>query len=119
MAIATNLLRGAALSAISLVCATAYADPSPPPAEHSLVVHYQGFNLDQPRDVTRLYSRITVAADRVCGPRSLTGSHYKTADYQACFSEAVAQAVDSVDRPSLTAYYRQRWSGPRRAIAQR
>jgi UrcA family protein len=118
MAIAANLLRGAALSAISLVCAAAYADPSPLGA-HSLVVHYQGFNLERPRDVTRLYNRITVAADRVCGPRTLTGSYYKTADYQACFADAVAQAVDNVDQPSLTAYYRQRSPEPRRAIAQR
>jgi UrcA family protein len=118
MAIAAKLLRGAALSAISLVCTAAYADPAPV-ASHSSVVRYSGFNLDQPRDVARLYYRITVAADRVCGPRSLTGSYYKTADYEACYADAVAQAVGDVNQPSLTAYYRQRWPEPRKVVAQR
>jgi UrcA family protein len=118
MTIAAKLLRGAALSAISLACAAAYADP-PSVESHSSVVYYKGFNLNQPRDVARLYYRITSAADRVCGPRSLTGSYYKSADYQACYADAVAQAVGSVDHPMLTAYYRQRWPEPRKVIAQR
>ena len=117
MAIAAKLLRGAALSAISLVCAAAYADP-PPVESHSSIVHYRGFNLDRPRDVARLYYRITVAADRVCGPRSLTGSYYKRADYEACYADAVAQAVGDVDQPRLTAYYQQRWKELRKVIAQ-
>ena len=118
MAVAAKLLRGAALSAISLVCAVAFADP-PPVESHSSIVRYSGFNLDNPRDVARLYYRITAAADRVCGPRSLTGSYYKTADYDACYADAVAQAVADVDQPSLTAYYRQRWPEPRKVVAQR
>lgn len=117
MAIAAKLMSGIALTAVSLVGAAAYADPSPLETR-SLGVHYQGFNLDRPQDVARLYNRITVAADRVCGPRTLTGSHYKTADYEACYDDAVARAVGDVHQPSLTAYYRQRWPEPRSVIAQ-
>jgi UrcA family protein len=100
MAIAGKLLTGAAF--ISLACAGAYAD-----SPHGSVVHFKDLDLNRPHDVARLYNRITIAADRVCGPRSLTGSNYKTADYESCYADAVARAVAHVDQPSVTSYYRQ------------
>ena len=105
MAIAGKLLTGAAF--ISLACAGAYAD-----SPHSKIVHFRDLDLNRPHDVATLYNRITVAADRVCGPRSLTGSNYKTADYESCYADAVAQAVAHIDQASVTSYYRQRWAGP-------
>lgn len=120
MAIIGKLLTGAAVSVISLACAGAYAN-SPPVESHSSTVHFQDLNLNRQHDVAKLYNRITVAADRVCGPRSLTGSHYKTADYQSCYADAVAQAVAHVDRAAVTSYYRQRWAdpiSPKASIAQ-
>jgi UrcA family protein len=111
MAIIGKLLTGAALSVISLACAGAYAD-STPVETHSLTVHFQDLNLNRSRDVAKLYKRITVAADRACAPRSLTGSFYKTADYESCYTDAVAQAVARVDEPAVTKYYRERWVGP-------
>jgi UrcA family protein len=107
MAISGKLLGGVVVSVISLACAAAYAD-----SPRSSTVHYKDLNLDRPQDVARLYNRITVAADRVCGPRSLTGSHYKTADYESCYADAVAQAVAHVDHAAVTSYYRQRWADP-------
>jgi UrcA family protein len=119
MSIAGRLLTGAAVSVISLACTAAYAD-SPPAETHSSIVHFKDLNLNRPQDVARLYKRLTVAADRVCGPRSLTGSHYKTADYQSCYADAVAQAVAHVDHASVTSYYRQRAEpvSPKATIAQ-
>jgi UrcA family protein len=95
------------MSFTSLAGATAYADTSPVET-HSLVVHLAHLNLDRTQDVAKLYKRISVAADRVCGPSTLTGSFYKTADYESCYTDAVAQAIARIDQPSVTGYYRQR-----------
>jgi UrcA family protein len=113
MRITGKLLTGAAVSVISLACGAAYAD-SPPAVgfPHSSLVRYSDLNLNRPQDVARLYARITFAADKLCGPRSLTGSYYKWADYQSCYSDAIAQAVARVDQPSLSAYSRQRSPQP-------
>jgi UrcA family protein len=111
MAIAGKLLTGVAVSVISLAYAAAYAD-SPQIQTHASIVHFRDLNLNRPHDVARLYKRITVAADRVCGPRTLTGSNYTVADYESCYADAVAQAVAHVDNASFTGYYRQRWVEP-------
>ena len=108
---AGKLLIGTAVSFTSLAGATAYADTSPAET-HSLVVHFADLNLDRTQDVATLYKRISVAADRACGPSTLTGSFYKTADYESCYTDAVAQAVARIDQPSVTGYYRQRLAEP-------
>ena len=105
MAMAGKLLTGLAVSFISLAGANAYAD-----LPNSSTVHYKDLDLNRPHDVAKLYNRITLAADRVCGPRSLTGSHYKIADYESCYADAIAQAVAHVDQIAVTSYYRQRWA---------
>jgi UrcA family protein len=74
----------------------------------SLSVRYTDLDLDRPADVARLYQRIRLAAEDVCGPRLLTGSRVPEAGYQHCFADAVAQAVARVDRPALSAYHQQR-----------
>lgn len=118
MAIAQKLL-GAAL-VLSLACAAANADTTPGLASHSQVVRFTDLNLDRPRDVVRLYNRVTSAADRVCGSRSFAGSYNKTADYESCYSDTLARAVAHIDRPSVTSYFQQRspdWAS-RKLIAQ-
>ena len=113
MAIVENLLRGAAVSVIALVGAAAYADSPPAVAfQHSSVVRFEDLNLNRPRDVARLYNRIALVADKVCGPRSLSGSYSKSADYASCYADTLARAVAHVDQPSLTAYFQQRWTEP-------
>jgi UrcA family protein len=104
---AGKLLAAAAVSFISLACASAYAD-----SPHASIVHFNDLDLNRPHDVAKLYNRIAVAADRVCGPRSLTGSHYKIADYESCYADAISQAVAHIDQASVTSYYRQRWAEP-------
>jgi UrcA family protein len=90
--------------------------------QHSVTVRYQDLNLDRPVDVAKLYHRIALAADNLCGPRLLTGSRLPEAQYQRCFADAVAQAVARVDRPALNAYHQQQLAlAPRRdaTIARR
>jgi UrcA family protein len=103
----------AAASIVSLSCGAAYADsPSAVGFQHSSLVRYSDLNLNRQQDVARLYARITLAADKLCGPRSLIGSYSKRADYTSCYTDTVAQAVASVDQPSLSAYFRQRSPEP-------
>lgn len=119
MAIAHNLL-GAAVSVLSLACATAYADTPPPIGSHPELVRYDDLNLDQPRDVARLYDRVSSAADKVCGTRSFASHYKKIADYEICYKETVASAVSHINRPSVTSYFQQRsadWTS-RKLIAQ-
>jgi UrcA family protein len=125
MAIARKLL-GAAVSILSLACAAAYADPTSYAdttlliGSHSEVVRFNDLNLDRPRDLVRLFNRVSSAADRVCGPRSFAGFYNKTADYEICYSDTIARAVAHIDRPSVTAYFEQRSSNraSRKLVAQ-
>jgi UrcA family protein len=123
MATIKKFLRGSAVAVIAFAGTAAYAD-SPPAVgfQNSSVVRFEDLNLNRPRDVARLYNRIALVADKVCGPRSLSGSYSKSADYASCYADTLAQAVAHVDQPALTAYFRQRWSepvSPGATIAQR
>jgi UrcA family protein len=105
----TRTLIAAALAL--LICgaeAALFATAASAAEVHSLSVRYADLDLDRPADVARLYQRIRVAADNVCGPRVLSGSNLPLPDYQRCFADAVAQAVVRVDRPALSAYHQQR-----------
>jgi UrcA family protein len=113
MDIVKSFLQGAALSVIALGGPAAYADsPAAVGFQNSSVVRFGDLNLNRPRDVARLYNRIALVADKVCGPRSLSGSYSKSADYASCYADTLAQAVAHVDQPALTAYFRQRWNEP-------
>jgi UrcA family protein len=100
---------GAAVSVLSLAATAAQADTTLFGQSRSQAVAYKDLNLNQPRDVARLFDRISSAADRVCGPRSY-GGYPKSTVYQSCYSDAVARAVAHIDRPALTAYFQQRTS---------
>jgi UrcA family protein len=119
MAIAHKLL-GAAVSVLSLACTAAYADTTLRIGSPSQVVRFNDLNLEQPRDLARLFNRINSAADRVCGTRSFARYYNKTADYEICYSDAIARAVAHIDRPSVASYFQQRSSdrASRKLIAQ-
>jgi UrcA family protein len=105
MSITSKLLQGVSLSILSLACAAAYADAQ---FQDSSRVRYSDLNLQRQSDVAKLYDRIAVAADQVCGPRSLTGSYSKSSIYTNCYDDALAQAVARVNQAPLTLYYEQR-----------
>ena len=119
MAIAHKLL-GAAASVLSLACAAAYAGTPPLIGSPLELVRFNDLNLDQPRDVARLFNRVSSAAEKVCGTRSFAGHYNKLADYEICFKDTVASTVAHIDRPSVTAYFQQRSSewALRKLIAQ-
>jgi len=119
MAIAHNLL-GAAVSVLSLACAAAYADTAPLIGSQLELVRFNDLNLDQPRDVARLFNRVDSAADKVCGTRSFASHYNKIADYEICYKDTVASALAHIGRPSVTSYFQQRSSdlALRKLVAQ-
>jgi UrcA family protein len=102
---AGTVLGSIAATVLSIASSALYADSAPDGIRHSTRVHYADLNLNQPVGVAALYHRITRAANRVCGQRTLTGSNYPLPDYTRCYNKAIASAVARVDRPQLSAYY--------------
>jgi UrcA family protein len=119
MAIAHKLL-GAAVSALSLACAAAYADTPPLMGSPSQQVRFNDLNLDQPRDVSVLINRVSLAADKVCGTRSFASHYNKIAAYELCYKDTVASVIAHINRPSVTDYFQQHSSdwASRKLIAQ-
>ena len=110
MSFTSKLVAGAAASVMSLACASSFADAGAPiEFNHSTIVRYTDLDLSHSGDVARLYARISLAADKLCGPRSITGAYAKSAIYTSCYVDAIGQAVAYVNHPALTAYYLQRW----------
>jgi UrcA family protein len=118
--VTAHKLLGATVFVLALASAAAYADTRPPIAAHSQLVRFNDLDLGQPRDVARLFNRVSSAADRVCGPRSFAGLYNKTADYENCYSDTIARTIALIDRPSVTIYFQQRSSdwASRRLTAQ-
>ena len=112
MLVSRKFLRLTAGSLVSLATLTAYAGQTQPAQlQRSAIVHFSDLNLQSSKDVARLYQRIALSADQLCGPRTLTGAYMKSADYASCHSEAVSQAVASINSPLLTSYHRQHQTG--------
>ncbi|HTX24480.1 MAG TPA: UrcA family protein [Steroidobacteraceae bacterium] len=102
-----------AAGAISFAAAAVFAGTpaSLDVMQHHTTVHYTDLNLNRAQDVAELYSRIEMAVQQVCGPRTLTGSYTTAPGYERCARNAMAQAVGHVDSPALTALYREQMSG--------
>lgn len=119
----TQTLIAAALAVLlnAVVVVSLAGTPDASLNQRSLTVRYSDLSLDRPADVARLYHRIGVAADSVCGPREITGSHLELPSYRVCFDAAVANAVAAVASPALSAYYRTQLarSHPLETLAQR
>ena len=99
---ATRALAGiAALAASTLFAGTVQADTSFPV---NATVHATGLDLNQEADLRDLYSRIKVAADRVCNNIYRVGLQ-PVANYTDCYEKALGAAVQSVNRPQLTRVY--------------
>jgi UrcA family protein len=102
----------------ALAAATA-APWTPEPA--TLTVHFEDLNLDHAAGVAMLYRRISAAATRVCGEPQPTGSRIIAPSWRRCVTQAIEQAVATLDRPALTSYYHlhSRPSQPVTAVARR
>ena len=67
-------------------------------------VSFADLDLSQPRDVSRLYARIGVAARQVC-PDTESASLYLAAVGRDCIRDSTARAVRDVGSSALTQYH--------------
>lgn len=94
------LLTAIGAAAMSLLAFTAGAEESVP----QIVVKYQGIDLAQKDNAADLYARLRSASRAVCEEpdnRQLR----KLELYRACYAQALADAVATVDHASVTALF--------------
>jgi UrcA family protein len=80
------------------------------------IVRFADLDLGKADGAAALYSRLRRAAAIVCSPlesRSLVDTQYRV-----CVSNAIAGAVDSVDRPMLSQYHESHAKGAKTAVTQ-
>jgi UrcA family protein len=101
------LLPALALCGTRAVCSAdrAYTPPH-------LAVNYSGADLSTTEGVKALYARLHAAAQRVCG--DLDGANISLR--YACVHDAMSNAIQSIDKPLLSAYYRERNGGLEPAV---
>jgi UrcA family protein len=100
-----RVIYAAALVLFMSAASTAGHAESLAPGQHSLSINFADLSLDRPGDVKILYRRLAAAADKICGPRVLTGSNLVLPSYEHCYVTAIGNAVTSVANPALTTYY--------------
>ena len=81
----------------------------------SETVKFYDLKVDKPASVQALYSRIHAAAKHVCAD----DDPVMQAGVIACTSRAEARAIQTLNLPQLTAYYREKTGNRSPLIAQR
>jgi UrcA family protein len=101
----TSLIAAAGITValLSGVASLAHADVDGIAA--SRTVRYDDLNLSTQAGVQSLYRRIQNAARDVCGPEDVPGTRLTSRAWKDCVSGSIRQAVLSVNKPALTAYY--------------
>ena len=76
----------------------------------SVIVYFAVLDLTHRDGVVVLYRRLKGAAETVCALQSGRdlGSQMR---FKMCWQSALGAAVSKVDRPALTAYYREQFKG--------
>jgi UrcA family protein len=93
----------AMLFACALVTPSAFAGDEP----RSETVKFQDLNVDSPAGVEALYNRIHAAARRVCAQSDPVA----VAGVGSCIRKAEGKAIQDLNLPGLTAYYRMKTGG--------
>lgn len=95
------------LLAIAAFGATAVAAQPPGSDVRRVEVRYDDLGVDRVAGAATLYRRIRAAAHDVCKDYAGRGAQL-SARFEQCVDEAIARAVDEVDRPALDAHYARR-----------
>jgi UrcA family protein len=97
-----------ALLVVESACATMAVEPPP-----TVTVRYDDLNLNSPKGVARLYTRIQNAATEVCksveGPQTARRLFWPA--WNECFHRGIANAVQDVHNDKLSAYHEERSRG--------
>jgi UrcA family protein len=100
-----NLLICTAVLALGLPAASFADSPA------SVGVRYRDLDLNSPRDAALMLHRIDDAATEACGASRTSLREYRlTVERSTCHQEGVAQAVNALDAPTVTALYQDRVS---------
>jgi UrcA family protein len=95
-----SLSTALAVSVLTLAPAFA-ADPDAP---REVTVYYDELNMNSDRGAVALYSRLRAASRQVCS--ALDGRELRQRRaFSACFEHALADAVERVNRTSVTALH--------------
>jgi UrcA family protein len=100
-----KILGPALLAAFFGAIATVPVAAAPPSVAKSTEVRYGDLDLDSTAGVAALYSRLQVAAEKVCDSRFRPGTFVVSASWRTCVADALTQAVAAVDSPAVTAYH--------------
>lgn len=95
----------ASSTAMMLACLLAVSSAFADDQVRTEVVNFQDLNVNTPAGVTALYMRIHGAAARVCSVLPSTGQQLREL---RCVKSAVAEAIEKVSLPALTAYYQMK-----------
>jgi len=71
----------------------------------SITVTYSDLNLSHPDGVEALYSRLSTAASRVCGPKADPRNIRKWRNQRQCRASAIDNAVAEIDSPKLQRHH--------------
>jgi UrcA family protein len=98
------------LAASVSITSTAYADEQLGVEGGVETVNFQDLDVNMPAGAQTLYGRIHAAADRVCVSK-ISSDPLGALLALACARKAVANAVEQLNLPALTAYYNMRTGG--------
>ena len=103
-----KLARAGITAVVALcTCLFTYGASAEQPKTVSVTVSFADLDLSKAAGAQTLYKRIKAAARQACG--SIDGyTHMKSQSrWRECYESTIADAVASVDRPSLTALYQE------------
>jgi UrcA family protein len=72
---------------------------------NSITLRYNPLDLNTEKGAERLLSRVSGAATRVCDAGGSTAQFIESGSYRSCRRDAIAQAVEDVNRAAVTAAY--------------
>src|SRR5256885_980306 len=105
---AFTLIAALALTAVGLGSSARAANGSLRADTPRMTVRFADLDLAKPQDAAVLYQRIRFAARLLCDAARSPWDGSQTRNWNRCFNSAVEDAVLRVDRPALTAVYRER-----------
>ena len=96
-----NTLAATVFGVALLASGLARAEPAP----LERIVSYADLDLSRTTDLDTLYSRLTLAAEKVCRPESLGVSLRQRRIGERCMAHAMSKAVDQIGSVDLTARF--------------
>ena len=95
----------AMLAALTMLGTASLAHADARSETEQRTVRFGDLNLGTQAGLQALYLRIQNAARDVCGPAEIMGTRLVSTAWKDCVSASVRDAILTINRPSLTAFY--------------